>query len=204
MKNYSITFLIKSDTVNLDHYTIKDIPGSSGRLDVISRCILSALLNENGFDNNSQIWVYFKNYKNLQFDPHKLNYEGFPKTELLLSDYIVNLLKSRENCENKPYENSIDSIGEGDSSILETLRYINRKKKRNLYVLKETGSPFSKAIEELTSISDLYFIIGNQCEDFINSEAFLNLNIPELSLGTKSYLASQVVRLVKLNIQKIL
>jgi tRNA (pseudouridine54-N1)-methyltransferase len=204
LNNHKITFLIKSDTVNLDRYTIKDIPGSSGRLDVISRCILAALLNEHGFDNNSQIWVYFENYETLQFDPHKLNYERFPKNELLLSDFIAKILKSPDNSEIKSYKNPVGSIRKGNSSVLETLRDINRKRKRNLYVLKETGAPFSKAIEQLISISDLYFIIGNQCEDFINSEAFLDLNIPELSLGTKSYLASQVVRLVKLNIQKIL
>ncbi|TFF63532.1 MAG: tRNA (pseudouridine(54)-N(1))-methyltransferase TrmY, partial [Promethearchaeota archaeon] len=39
-----LIFFIKSESVNLKNYTIKDIPGSSGRLDVISRCLLSGLL----------------------------------------------------------------------------------------------------------------------------------------------------------------
>jgi len=51
----SIVFFIKSASVDLSKYTIKDLPGSSGRLDVTVRCILAALLNNVGFEKDIQI-----------------------------------------------------------------------------------------------------------------------------------------------------
>jgi len=50
-----LTFFIKSATVDISRYTIKDPLGSSGRLDVISRCILSALLRNDSFEKDVQI-----------------------------------------------------------------------------------------------------------------------------------------------------
>ncbi len=49
----NLIFFIKSATVDLKNYTIKDIPGSSGRLDVISRCILAAILSNNNFEKKN-------------------------------------------------------------------------------------------------------------------------------------------------------
>ena len=64
----NLTFFIKSPTVNLNNYTIKDIPGSSGRLDVISRCILAAILSEGDFEVNVKIWVFLDNYGTYVFE----------------------------------------------------------------------------------------------------------------------------------------
>ncbi|MFW9896782.1 MAG: hypothetical protein ACFFD7_13335, partial [Candidatus Thorarchaeota archaeon] len=84
----NLYFFIRSQTINLDNYTIRDIPGSSGRLDVISRCILAALLGKEGFERNIGIWVFLDNYGTYIFNSN-LNYEIFPKNELLLTDHFV-------------------------------------------------------------------------------------------------------------------
>lgn len=204
MKGYKIIFLIKSDTIILDNYTIKDIPGSSGRLDVISRCIISALLNGKGFDMNYIIWVFFKRYKTLKFDPFDLDYKEFPKNELLLSDYIVKLLKAEDSADLNRDHNPLKSILVENTSFLEALKELKKENKSNIFVLKESGKKFLDVFSTQLLKKELYIIIGNQAEDFINSEAFLNLNFPELSLGAKSYLASQVIRLIKLNINLFL
>ena len=94
-----LTFLIKSSTVSLTNYTIKDIPGSSGRLDVISRCILAALLNKDSFDLRINIWVFLDNYGTLVFDPHAFDYNTFPKNELRFSDCLVDLLLKKKKKE---------------------------------------------------------------------------------------------------------
>ena len=77
----TIIFFIKSKTVNIDKYNIKDIPGSSGRLDVISRCILSAILNNNDFERKTQIWVFLDLYSTFIFNPESFDYKIFPKNE---------------------------------------------------------------------------------------------------------------------------
>ncbi|MFW9772678.1 MAG: hypothetical protein ACFFEO_11035, partial [Candidatus Thorarchaeota archaeon] len=91
-----IFFFIKSRSVDITHYTIKDIPGSSGRLDVISRCILAAILNENGFKNNIQVWVFLENYGTYIFQPKALDFYLFPKSEILLTDYFVDIIKNKK------------------------------------------------------------------------------------------------------------
>jgi len=204
LKNRDIIFVIKSDTVNLDNYTIKDVPGSSGRLDVISRCILSALLNNNKFDLNCKIWVFLKGYNTLKFDPSDLIYSKFPKNELLLADYIVKLLQLKNNDPNDERGNPLISSLTENITIMEYLKRIKKTNKDNIFVLKEEGKDFFNGISQGSNQNKLYFIIGNQCEDFINSKEFLQFNFSEVSLGKTSYLASQVVRLIKLNINYFL
>jgi len=93
----SLIFFIKSKTININNYTIKDIPGSSGRLDVISRCILSAILRNNDFERNIQIWVFLDRYGTFIFNPEFFNYEIFPKNELRFTDYFVKFLQKYHN-----------------------------------------------------------------------------------------------------------
>jgi len=188
---------MKSDTVNLDNYTIKDIPGSSGRLDVVSRCILAALLNKKNFDENMQFIIFFKKYGTYKFDPVYLNYSTFPKDELLLSDLLCKLIKNFDI--NKEFRNPLNPIKKKNISLLRSLKEL-QKKGKNIFLLKESGLPFSKLIDKIKLNKELYLIIGNQSEDFINSFEFLELNIPEISLGTKSLLASTVIRLLKIKL----
>ena len=71
-----LLFFLKSTTVDISRYTIKDIPGSSGRLDVISRCILAALLGEEGFTKDIQIWIFLEKYGTFCFNTNTLKCEG--------------------------------------------------------------------------------------------------------------------------------
>ena len=56
---------------------------------------------------------------------------------------------------------------------------------------------------ELSSIKEkekIVFIIGSQEDEYLNSNEILALQIPTISLGSQSYLASSVIRLLKLYI----
>ena len=75
----NIVIFINSKTVNINEYNIKDIPGTSGRLDVISRCILAALLRNNNFERNVQIWIFLDRYGTFFFSSEFFDYEVFPK-----------------------------------------------------------------------------------------------------------------------------
>ena len=193
----NLIFFIKSPTINLDNYTIKDIPGTSGRLDVISRCILAAILSEGDFELKVQMWVFLGNYGSFIFNPKLLDYRNFPKTELILTDHLVNfLLKS--NLGEKPNYNPLNSIKTSNLSILEAIRKF-QKINYGIFTLKEDGNDFFKLKSRIQEKSDILFIIGSQEDEFLNSKELLALKIPIISIGNQSYLASSVIRLLKLH-----
>ncbi|MFX1588674.1 MAG: hypothetical protein ACFFC1_11000 [Promethearchaeota archaeon] len=197
-----ILFFIKSSTVDIANYTIKDIPGSSGRLDVISRCILAALLNHEGFNNNVQIWVFLEKYGTFIFDPESLDEEVFPKNEILLTEYFVDLIQNRTGQlkYNKNPLKSIKYINQDIFNILKTYK----KQNYAIYVLDESAQDFFKYINEILSQEHIIFVIGSQTGEILKSKELIELNLTKLSLGTYSYLASSVIRLIRLNLKLLI
>lgn len=194
----NLIFFIKSASVDINKYTIKNIPGSSGRLDVISRCILAVLLNDNKFEKKIQIWIFLDKYGTFIFDSELLEYENFPKNELLLTDYLVRLIQKKKS-RIEFGDNPLRKVQISEMKIIEVLKkFINSG--YNVFILKENGQDFFKVFQKIHSKKDIIFVIGDQCGNFLNSEDLLTLKIPILSLGTRSYLASSIIRLIKLNI----
>ncbi|MFX1321861.1 MAG: hypothetical protein ACFFAQ_09465 [Promethearchaeota archaeon] len=197
----NLIFFIKSATVNLKNYTIKDIPGSSGRLDVISRCILAAILSNNNFEKKVEIWVFLDNYGTYIFNPESLDYTNFPKNELLLTDYFVNFLQKLKAKE-KLNQNPLNSIKISKLNIIEAIKK-SQQMNYCIFVLKEDGKDFFKLKNIIQEKDNVIFIIGSQEGKFINSKELQALNLPYLSLGTQSYLASSVIRLIKLHLKQL-
>ena len=197
-----VLFFIKSSSVDITNYTIKDIPGSSGRLDVISRCILAALLNQKGFNNNIQIWVFLEKYGTFVFDPESLDTELFPKNEILLTEYFVDLIQNRTG-KLKYSKNPLKTIKYINRDIFNTLNAY-KKQKYMIYVLDESGKDFFKYIKEISSQEHIIFVIGSQTGEILKSKELIELNLPNLSLGTQSYLASSVIRLIRLNLKLLI
>ncbi|MFX1503666.1 MAG: hypothetical protein ACFFDH_22085 [Promethearchaeota archaeon] len=193
-----LVFFIKSSTVNLDNYTIKDVPGSSGRLDVISRCILATLLVKDGFERNIQIWVFLECFGSFIFKPKFFNYNTFPKNELRFTDYFVSFLKKSPNIGKKAL-NPLSSIKVSKLNIVEAIRHF-QKLNYHLYILHENGKDFFRLFNSIQEKENIVFIIGSQEDEYIYSKELKALNIPTISLGTQSYLASSVIRLLKLHI----
>ena len=183
-----LIFLIQSKTVNLDKFTIKDLPGSSGRFDVICRCILAALEDIIIPDVVIQVWVFLPRYGTFIFDPKEINLEIFPKNELLLAkkfrDYIFQIDKDLKikNVNLNIFEAINKFMNDGNGIIL----------------LSESGQSFDNFIADNRNINKLLCIIGDQTGDLINSSEIKKLNLPKVSFGKKSYLASSVIRLVKI------
>jgi len=195
----NLIFFIRSATVNLHKYTIKDIPGSSGRLDVISRCVLSALTLNNKLEKGVQIWVFLDEYGTYIFDSNLFNDEYFPKNEILLTDFFVEFIKKTKKREKYP-ETPLDSITYKKLDIFDAVKNFVEKK-YNVYVLNEDGMDFKEVFEELNSKDNLLFILGDQSGDLLNDKELKKLNLVEISLGNRSYLASSTIRLIKINLQ---
>ena len=192
----SIIFFIKSTSVDTSNYNIKDLPGSSGRLDLISRCVLAALLNKDNFEKHVHIWVFLENYGTFIFDSERFEYDVFPKNELLFSNYFVNLIRNRDSI-NKLKNNPLRAVRISKIGIFEALKQF-KELNYAIFVLNESGEDIFIHFKKLRSIKEVLFVIGSQSGDFINSKDLLAMNFTNVSLGTQSYLASSVIRLIKL------
>ena len=198
----TIIFLIYSTTVDICNYTIKDIPGSSGRLDVISRCILAALLGDNEFDKNIQVWVVLDKLGSYIFDSNGLDYETFPKNELMFTDYFVDLIRNR-NSKNKLDYNPLRLVSTSEKGVIEVLKEL-LKLNYKAYILHEKGNDFFSNLNRIVLEKEVIFIVGNQSGDIMNLEEVLAMDLTNLSLGNRLYLASSVIRLIKLNLLTLL
>ena len=194
-------FFIKSATVDISKYTIKDIPGSSGRLDVISRCVLSALTLNNKLEKEVQIWVFLDKYGTFIFESDLFNDELFPKNEILLTDFFVEFIKKSLIQERYP-ETPLDSIKYSKLDIFDAIKNFVEKKYK-VYVLNEKGIDFKEAFEELNSMDNLLFILGDQSGDLLDKKELKDMNLINLSLGDRSYLASSTIRLIKMHLDLI-
>jgi len=194
----NLTFFIQSSTVNLNNYSIKDLPGSSGRFDVISRCVLAALLNGNEIEKTVQIWVFLSDYGTFIFDVSNLSVDNFPKTELIFAKYfmevILNKVSFRTGILQFP-DNPLKKIKIVDTNLIDALKDF-LKNGYKLYVLYEKGVDFFENVKEFRSEKNLGFVIGNQSG--IDSEQLRALNLINVSFGSQSYLASSVIKLIKL------
>ena len=193
-----LIFFIKSETVDLSHYTIKNIPGSSGRLDVISRCILAALLAKSGFEKDVQIWVFLEKYGTYIFNSDKFNKDNFPQNEIFLTDCFVDFLCGTNSIEEKK-TNPLNPIEKSDLNIIEAIKQFI-KLKHKIFILKEDGPDFLKQRKEFKDKDNIVFIIGSQEDKFLNSKELLTLELPSISIGKQSYLASSVIRLLKIHL----
>ena len=198
----SLIFFIKSATVDISKYTIKDIPGSSGRFDVISRCILSAIILNNKLENDVQIWVFLDKYGTFVFDADLFNDESFPKNEILLTDFFVEFIRKTIKKEKYP-KTPLDSIKYSKLDIFDAIMNFVEKKYK-IYVLNENGKDFKEVFEELNSKDNLLFILGDQSGDLLNNKELKKLNLENISLGSRAYLASSTIRLIKINLQLLI
>lgn len=194
----NLIFFMKSATVDITKYNIKDIPGSSGRIDVISRCILAAILEESKLAPKTQIWIFLDNYRNFVFNSEDLDYESFPKNELLLTDAFVNLIREEERT-NFDSDNALSSVKIVNLGFFDALKHFIEGNFK-IYILNEYGEDFFTYLNEITLEDKVLFVIGSQSGKILNSRELLELNLLNLSLGYQSYLASSVIRIIKMNL----
>jgi tRNA (pseudouridine54-N1)-methyltransferase len=192
----TLIFVIHSETVNLDHYTIKDLPGSSGRIDVLCRCILAALYLNSKFEKNVQIWVFIDNYGTFIFNSEKLNV-NFPKNELLLAKYFIDYILHKGS--NVAQDHPLNSIETTEISIFKAIEdFMNDG--CDVFILNEDGEDLANYITKNHLKKDQVFVLGDQTGNSMKKQELIGLNLINLSLGKQSYLASSVIRLVKIRL----
>ena len=197
----TVIFFIKSSTIDISKYTIKDIPGSSGRLDVISRCVLAALLGNDYFDNDIQIYLFLDRYGNFILESENFDFDSFPKNEVLFTDYFVDLLQNN-HIRNNQHLNPLNQVKSSNISMIEAIRHFQNLK-FSIFILKEGGNDFLNLRKTIRKMENILVILGSQEDEFLDSKEILDLNLPIISFGNQSYLASSVIRLLKLHLLRL-
>ncbi len=192
----TIIFFIKSSTIDISKYTIKNIPGSSGRLDVISRCVLAAILGKDNFEEDIQIYLFLDRYGTFIFEPENFDFDIFPKNEILFTDYFVDILQN-DNIRKNQHLNPLSLVRTSKMSMIEAIRYFQNLN-YSIFILKEGGNDILNLRKTIQKIDNILFILGSQEDEFLDSSELLELKIPIISIGNQSYLASSVIRLLKL------
>jgi tRNA pseudouridine-54 N-methylase len=161
---------------------------------------LAALLDDNSFSKNIQIWVFLDRYGTFIFDTNQLDYETFPKNELRLAECLVDYIKAIKQGINND-NNPLSSVQMSSLSMIDALKQFIRLDYR-IYILNENGEDFHKYLNEQNKAQRFIFVVGNQSGEVINSNELQALNIPNICLNNRSYLASSIIRLIKLNLLK--
>ncbi|MHA1933282.1 MAG: hypothetical protein ACW96X_12115, partial [Promethearchaeota archaeon] len=169
----TVIFFIKSSTIDISRYTIKDIPGSSGRLDVISRCVLAAILGKANFEKDIQIHLFLDRYSTYHFNPEKLDFDVFPKNEILFTDYFVDLLQNYHKRGNQ-YPNPLNLVRTSKMSMIEAITHFQNLN-YSIFILKEGGKDFISLKNTIQQMDNILFILGSQKDEFLDSKELAEL-----------------------------
>ena len=192
------TFIVKANKAHTSaDFSLKDLPGTSGRIDLLCRVLNSAFLLSHGFRKNVRVWLSLYGPPN---PPKAIRFEGQemrPKTlnpdELSTAKLIMKALKAGEGLR-EPSKELMVLPGVYVSNL--TFEDIVRRtvKGSSLYYLHEEGTP----IGEISFSRNVAFVLGDHEGLSSEDEGFLEGIAKKVSVGKKSYLASHVVAYVNI------
>lgn len=188
-----IVYFIKSETINLEKFTLKDPLGSSGRLDVIVRCAIAALTKNFKLEENIEFWAFLDNYGTFIFKSDSFNEDTFPVSELKFMRYFVDVILDVRNDDDNP----LNKVEKSDLEILNAIK-VKTESGYIPFILHENGSEISP--KQFNNNSNYLFVIGNQTGYYIESSELKDAKIPMIKLGNTSYLASTVTKLIKIHL----
>lgn len=191
------TFIIKAnDAHTRADFKLSDLPGTSGRIDVLCRFLNSAFLLSHGFRKNVRVWFLPHGPPNppkaIRFEGPKLRVRPNPD-ERSTAKLIMKALKTGENLRKPGKEVEIyPGLYVSNRTFEDVVRLT--LKNSTLYYLHEEGRP----VTNVSSPSNVAFILGDHKGLSREDEVFLDGIAERVSVGRKSYLASHVVAYVNI------
>ncbi|ASJ00367.1 tRNA (pseudouridine(54)-N(1))-methyltransferase TrmY [Thermococcus gorgonarius] len=191
------TFIIKANEAHTRaDFRLNDLPGTSGRIDLLCRVLNSAFLLSHGFRKNVRVWLLLYGPPN---PPKAIRFEG-PKLKVRLNPderstakLIMKVLKAGEDLREPGKEIEVyPGLYVSNRTFEDVIRLT--VKNSALYYLHEDGKP----IGELSFPQNVAFVLGDHKGLSREDEAFLDNIAERVSVGRKSYLASHVVTYVNI------
>lgn len=175
-------------------FTLKDLPGSGGRMDLNARCVISALWYSHGVREDTRFYISLNGKPGrpilICFDGARI--ERISPDERNIALWIKKSIKRLEKDKNET-----EGWFETNNGIL--LKYgdfqdlVSSFADRHLYLLDESG----KELRDAEIKSDPVFIVGDNKGLPAKQLQFLEEKKPEkIKLGPLSYFSTQSITLV--------
>ncbi len=191
------TFIIKANEAHTrPDFKLSDLPGTSGRIDVLCRFINSAFLLSHGFRKNVRVWLLLygppEPPKAIRFEGSRLKVRLNPD-ERSTARLIMKALKAGEGLREPGKEVEVyPGLYVSNRTFEDVVRLT--LKNSALYYLHEEGRP----ITDIRFPQNVAFVLGDHKGLSPEDEAFLDGIAERVSVGRKSYLASHVVAYINI------
>ncbi|WXG42457.1 MAG: 16S rRNA (uracil(1498)-N(3))-methyltransferase [Candidatus Freyarchaeum deiterrae] len=193
-------FILKASIAHTDNrFTIKDLPGTSGRMDLVCRCILSALLLSNTHRVDTVFYAVLEGppRPTLVIEVNGGKIEELPRDELQVGLVLKDMLDPKKEL----FPPGFRLISKGFRELVEEQAIISK-----IYYLHQSGADFNKTFSEFQNVEkpQLVFILGDHIGFSQNDIEYLKeKGIKPLSLGPKEYLGSHCIFLVHEKLDRI-
>ncbi|AJC70959.1 hypothetical protein X802_01245 [Thermococcus guaymasensis DSM 11113] len=191
------TFIIKANEAHTrPDFKLSDLPGTSGRIDILCRFLNSAFLLSHGFRKNVRAWLLLygppEPPKAIRFEGSRLKVRLNPD-ERSTARLIMKALKAGEGLREPGKEVEVyPGLYVSNRTFEDVIRLT--LKNSALYYLHEEGKP----VEEVRFPTNVAFVLGDHKGLGPEDEMFLDGIAERVSVGKKSYLASHVVAYINI------
>jgi len=169
------------------HFTLNDLPGSAGRLDILCRCVNSSFFLSHDIRRDTELYLILQDRITLRFVGSRLRHLN--PDERSTAALIQRALKLQERLEEGELE-STPGIFISRRGLRQVLNEAKDRVER-LILLHEEGTPLREA--ELSQ--DIGFILSDHL-DFLPGELELMRGLSRLSLGPKVLHADHCIIIV--------
>lgn len=185
------TFILYArKAVTAPDFNIEDLPSSGGRLDLVARCISSALFLSFAMRRDTRIFVVLNGPPDppviVCFDGSITNVSPDERSIAL---WIKKALEKIENFKGKDWISMKNNIKISRKSFQELIKELEG----SFYVLHEKG----ESIKKLEIAENPIFVLGDHLGLPDKEEKFVLRYGKKISLGKTSYLASQCISIIQ-------
>ena len=178
------TFILHALKARTDgDFNLEDLPSSGGRMDLVARCISSALFISHAIRQDTEIIAVLNGPPQ---SPVVVRFDGAVVRKIAPDERSIAIWLKKILTEGKLTNGIV-----AEKKSLQQI--IKENSKRPIYVLHEKGKP----IEEVTLGKDPVFIFGDDSGIPLKDEKFILRYAKEkISLGNTPYLASAVISML--------
>ncbi len=171
-------------------FFLKDLPGSGGRMDLVARCVISALWLSRDMRRDSRIVFSLNGPPDpplaISFDGGEL--ERVSPDERNISIWIKKTLKQRKDVG----EDWLETHKGIQISRKSFWNLLEERKDKNLYILQEEGDD----IREVKPRGEDIFVLGDHIGLPENGKFAEKFGAKRISVGPESYFSSQSISIV--------
>ncbi len=187
------TFVLWSRGITSPDFNLNDLPSSGKRIDIVARCIISALWLSHALRRDTRIYAVLYGApeppKTVLFTPEIKRVSPDERSIAIWLKKALNKHRGRRDKEWVTLSNGIKISGKSFQDVIKELA----DEGCSFYVLHERG----KSIEQIEIKENPVFVLGDHKGIPKNEEAFVLRKGERVSLGRKSYLSSFCISVIQ-------